>query len=139
MKKILMLIVIVIGTLCLTACGGNKTYDEISYEKLNTMLENKEDFILFIGAESCSACATYRVTINKVIEEYGIDVKYLDIDKLSDEEYSDLLANFYFTGTPTTIFVENGKEKDTNERIEGSQKFSRVVEKLQENGYIKEK
>ena len=63
----------------------------------------------------------------------------MDIDKLSDEEYSDLLANFYFTGTPTTVFVENGKEKDTNERIEGSQKFSRVVEKLQENGYIKEK
>ncbi len=137
MKKI----IIILATLCLvfglSGCKP-KTYDEISYQELNQMIDNKEDFILMLGAETCSACSAFKITLNKVIEDYGVDVKYLDNDKLSEEESSELLSKFYFSGTPTTVFVENGQEKDTNERIEGSQKYSKVVSILKEKGYIKE-
>ena len=122
----------------LSGCGGPKTYDEISYSDLNKMLKDKENFVLFIGSETCSACNAYKITINKIVEKYGVDIKYLDISKLDDTENSELHANFAFSGTPTTIFIEDGEEKDSFNRINGNVKYSKVVEKLQENKYIKE-
>lgn len=134
MKKILILIVMVTA-FCLTGCGGPKTYDEVTFQELNDMIENKEDFILMIGAESCSACKSYKIALDKIIEKYKLDVKYIDNDKLSDDEYADLQSNFYFTATPTTVFVENGKETD---RMVGNKKYSQTVEILKEKKYIKE-
>lgn len=135
MKKILILIVTTVTAFCLTGCGGPKTYDEVTFQELNDMIENKEDFILMIGAESCSACKSYKIALDKIIEKYKLDVKYIDNDKLSDDEYADLQSNFYFTATPTTVFVENGKETD---RMVGNKKYSQTVEMLKEKKYIKE-
>lgn len=137
MKKII-LIITTITALFLTGCAGPKTYDEISYSELKQMQKNKEDFVLFIGSNTCSACSTYKITVNKIVKEYKVDIKYIDISKLSEKEESELVSNFAFTGTPTTVFVTKGKEKDTHNRINGNQKYSKVIEKLKENGYIKE-
>ena len=133
-KKIFFLFII----LLLSGCNSLGTYDEISYKEMNKMINDKEDFVLFIGSETCSACSTYKVTLNRVIKKYGVDVKYIDISKLSEKEHSELIANYPISGTPTTIFIKNGIEKDTYNRIDGSVKFSKIVEKLKENGYIKE-
>lgn len=134
MKKILALFVIAI---MLAGCLVNKTYHEISYEELNNMIENKESFILFIGSSACSACARYEVTLNDVIEEYGTDVKYIDLSKLSDTNESALISQFPISGTPTTVFIEKGEENSTYNRIEGAAKKSKIIEKFKENGYIK--
>ena len=56
MKKILIIVISVITIFCLTGCGSPKTYDEVTFEEVNNMIKDKEDFILMIGAESCSAC-----------------------------------------------------------------------------------
>ncbi len=133
MKKTLIILITTILTFTLVGCGGPKTYDEINYNELETMIKNKEDFILFIGAESCSACEAYRITVNKLVENNKVDIKYIDNDKLSDDEYSELMANFYTTSTPTTILVKKGKETD---RIVGNQKYSKVEKTLKEKGYI---
>lgn len=121
----------------LTACG-NKTYDEISYDELNKMLEKKQDFILFIGSDICSACNTYKGTLNDVIEEYGTDVKYINLASLSKAEESSLVSKFPINGTPTTIFITDGEEEDTHNRIVGSAKKSEIVNEFKENGYIKD-
>lgn len=138
MKKIVVLLTIFIGTILLTGCGGPTTYDEISYIELKDMLDDKESFALMLGSETCSACSSFKPTLNKVIKEYGIDVKYLDVSKLSEDESSELQSNFAFSGTPTTVFVTKGKEKSTYDRIDGNQRYSKVVKKFKENGYIKE-
>ena len=134
MKKILILF---ISLFMLTACG-NKTYDEISYDELNKMLEKKQDFILFIGSDTCSACNTYKGTLNDVIEEYGTDVKYINLASLSKTEESSLVSKFPINGTPTTVFITNGEEEDTHNRIVGSAKKSEIVNEFKENGYIKD-
>lgn len=139
MKKIILTILISISALIITGCGGPTTYDEIDYTKLKDMLNQKQDLILFIGSETCSACASYKPTLNKVIKKYKVDVKYLDISKLSEKESSELQSKFPFTGTPTTIFVKKGKEEKTYNRIDGNQRYSKIVEKFKSNGYIKEK
>ena len=136
MKKV---ITIVLASLLLTGCFGPKTYDEINYKKLNKMIDKKESFVLVIGAETCSACMAYKIVMDEVIKNYGVDIKYLDIAKLTEEERNSLEADFPFSGTPTTIFITKGKEEDTYNRINGNKKYSKVVQKLKDNGYIKEK
>ena len=113
-------------------------YDEISYSELNKMISDKKDFVLFIGSETCSACSSYKVSLNKVIRKYNIDVKYLDISKLSEKENSELISKFPISGTPTTIFVNDGVEKDTYRRIDGNVRYSKIVEKFKNSGYIKD-
>ena len=134
MKKILLLIVIFL----ISGCGALKTYDEISYKKLNSMLDKKEDFILFIGSSTCSACSSYKITLNKVVKKYGVDIKYIDLSKLSDKEKGNVTSKFPISGTPATLFIENGDEKDTYNRIDGNVRYSKIIEKLKENVYIKE-
>ena len=137
MRKILYVLILVPLLIIISGCG-NKTYDEITYDDLNSMLEDKESFVLFIGSATCTHCDAYKVTINKVIEDYDVDIKYIDISKLSHSEVSSLQAKFPFSGTPTTVFVEKGEEESTFNRIEGEASYSEVVDALKENEYIKE-
>lgn len=135
MKRILIIILSTIAIFTITGCGGPKTYDEISFNQLNEMIEEKQDFILLLGAESCSACKSYKFALDKVIKDYNLDIKYIDNDKLSDDEYGELQSHFYFTATPTMVFVKQGKESD---RMVGNKKYSETVEILKEKKYIKE-
>ena len=122
----------------ISGCGALKTYDEISYKKLFDMVDKKESFILFIGSSTCSACSDYKITLNKVVKKYGVDIKYIDLSKLSDKEKGSVTAMFPISGTPATLFIENGEEKDTYNRIDGNLRYSKIVEKLKETGYVKE-
>jgi len=137
MKKILIVMAFIGSIFLLAGCGGPKTYEEISFGELKQKIENKEDFILFIGSETCSACSAYKITLNKIIENYGLDVKYIDLDKIGEEDYSYVRKLAYFTGTPATVFIKDGKEDKEKERITGNVKYSKAIKILTENGYIK--
>ena len=134
MKKILLLFIIIF----IGGCSAVKTYDEIGYKKLSNMIDKKENFILFIGSSTCSACSSYKITLNKIVKKYGVDIKYIDLSKLSDKEKGDVSAKFPISCTPATIFIEKCIEKDTYNRIVGNVRYSKVVKKLKENGYVKE-
>ena len=122
----------------ISGCSAFKAYDEISYKKLNSMLNKKENFILFIGSSTCSACSSYKITLNKVVKKYGVDIKYIDLSKLSAKEKGAVTGKFPISGTPATLFIVKGEEKDTYNRIDGNVRYSKIVEKLKENGYVKE-
>ena len=135
-----MFLVLATVALFISGCGSTKTYTEISYTDLNKMLDDKESFVLFIGSATCTHCASYKVTLNKVIDENNVDgVYYIDVDNLSEKDTSSLQAKFPFSGTPTTIFIEKGQEESTFNRIEGEASYSEIVDALTENNYIKEK
>lgn len=132
MKKLLLLC---IPLLFLFGCSKTN-YTEITFKKLNTMVENKESFILFIGAESCTHCKTYKGTLKQVIQDYNVQVYYIDVDALSNDENSELKTIASYTGTPTTVFIEKGKEKSAYNRIIGDHNYDYIVNKFQNNGYI---
>ncbi|MBR3362620.1 MAG: thioredoxin family protein [Bacilli bacterium] len=136
MKKIITTLTIIFSIFILTGCGP-KTYDEITYNKLEKMINEKQDFILFIGSETCSACSSFKFTVNELVKNHKIDIKYIDISKLSDTEKDKLLEHFPFDATPTTVLVKKGKEKGDDNRIVGNQKYSKVEKTLKEKGYIK--
>ena len=43
--------------------------------------------------------------MEKFISDYKVDVRYIDISKLSEEDYNLLKSKVNFDSTPTTIFV----------------------------------
>ena len=133
MKKLIFVFILVL----LTGCSFLSSYDEVSYKEFKNKIKNKDSFILFVGSSTCSACKSYKITLNKVIKKYNVDVKYIDLAKLSDDENSEFSASFPISGTPTTLYVKNGKEKDTYNRVVGDVKYSKIFKSFKENGYIK--
>lgn len=136
--------VLITAILFITGCDKLKTYEEININQFNKMIENKEDFILFIGSSTCSHCAAYKEKVNKFIKEYQQKIYYIDIHKFSEEEAAKFKTIVNFEGTPTTVFFENGKEKEDENgnvriyRIEGNVEYSKVVEKIKKAGFIKD-
>ena len=97
----------------------------------------------------------YAVSITKSDSTYNVTIYYkgeaidngsfvqgtdsdIDLLELSDKEEASLMSEFPITGTPTTIFITDGVEEDTHNRIDGNLKKSKIIEKLKDSGYIKD-
>ena len=131
MKKILICLI----TILLVGCGNLK-YTEINYEQLKEKLDNKETFVLLLGSDTCSACANYETTMTKVMKDTKIEIFYVNLHLLSEEDYNKVYSKFVVNSTPTTIFIKDGEETTTYNRIVGSADYKTVIEKLKTLGYI---
>ena len=137
MKKILICCLLCLGLMICGCSAKRNTYTMLSYEQLLKKIENKETFPLVIGSSECSACANYQITMQSFIKEYQIEVFEIDLLELSDEEYDKLKLELSFTGTPTTVFYEDGKLTSFFNRIDGSASKGVVEDYFKSNGYIK--
>lgn len=135
MKKVLLAI---LGIVLLTGCGGKKGYTELSFNDLQLKLGNKESFVLVIGSSTCSACAKYEETMKNVIKSEKVEIFYLDLNDLSDDEYSKIYSKYVIQSTPTTIFIKEGIETSTYDRIIGAAGYSDIVDNLKKHGVIGE-
>ena len=137
MKKVLIFLFL-IGAIFVTGCGKKEftTYHEIDYAEFNKMVENNESFPLVIGSSTCSACSLFKPTMESFISKYQIEVFYIDISKLSEDDYNFFKSTIGFSSTPTTIFFEDGNQTSVYYRIVGSESFSGVVEAYKRMGYI---
>lgn len=133
MKRFLMILMI----LFLTGCGNKiTTYEEINYNEYSSLIENKEDFVLYIGSASCSHCLNFKPTLEKIIKNYQLDIKYIDISTLTEKEYAVLKNKTKLQGTPTVVFIEDGIVQ-TSPKIQGDMSYTRALEKFKESGYVK--
>lgn len=139
MKKILKLLLLSIMMLTLfTGCGSKEEHiTEISLNEFEEKMANKETFAMYIGNENCTHCLSYRPILESVLDEYNIDIYHLDNSKLSNEEYSEFKSYIYISGTPTVVFIENGEEETTLNRITGEISKEQTIERFKTNGYIK--
>ena len=133
MKKIL----IILCALFLVGCSNPK-YTELSCDDLFTKLENKDTFVLVFGSDTCSACASYEKTMTKVMKDTKVEIFYVNLHALSEEDYSKIYSKFVVTSTPTTIFIKDGEETSTYNRIVGAAKYEDVIDSLKKHGYIGE-
>lgn len=142
MKKIL-LVLTAICSLFLAGCTKGSV-DEITFDDYQKMIKNKETFILFIGSHKCSHCAEFKITLESIIKKYRVHFKYIDVANLTDDQDKQLSKDITFKGTPTTVFIEKGKDNSCNvfscdktKRIDGALGFDQVVEILKNMKYIK--
>ena len=135
MKKIVLLISLFFIT---TGCFGRiKSYDEIDYKTYTKMIEEKEDFILYIGSANCSHCQEFGQTIKKVIRKYQLDIKYIDISKLKVKQYEILKNKTKLQGTPTIVFIHKGVvDSGSSNKIQGTVPMDEVESMLKKKGYI---
>ena len=137
MKKKILFIIMATLLFITTGCGKETTYHEVKIDELTKMVENKESFVLVIGSETCSACESYKPTMEKIISKYNIRINYINIYPLSNEEKAKLLTYAYYANTPTTVYFEKGEATDTHNRLVGAVDYDTVVASLKKNGYIK--
>lgn len=111
---------------------------KLTISELKEKIDNKDSFILVITQDTCSHCKSYLPVINKIGKEY--DITFYDISQtnLSNEDATYLKNIANISGTPTTVFIEEGEEKSTINRLIGNVAEYRVIEKLKALGYINE-
>lgn len=115
----------------------NDNLVRLSYDEIMEKIDNKESFILCISRTTCSHCNVYKPKLRKVANKYDIKIYYTDVDKYSKNDLKDFNSKISFDGgTPTTLFIKDGKEKITATRIEGDVSIEKIVDKLKKNGFI---
>ncbi|MEG2321941.1 MAG: thioredoxin family protein [Bacilli bacterium] len=132
MKKILLGF---ITLLCITGCSKLTTYTNLGYTDFETKINNKESFVLVIGSKTCSACSKYKTVMEDVIKDKQVEIFDIDLASLSEEEYAKLYSKFVVTSTPTTIFIVDGQEKTTYDRLIGAGSYSDIIKALNKYGY----
>lgn len=120
---------------CTLTKEATKSYTEINYTEYVSKIENQESFILYIGSAYCSHCQDFKPTLEKVISKYDLDVSYIDASKLTKEQVTALWDETSIGGTPTVVFVSQGKIK-LFPRAEGSVSETVLIQKLKSAGYI---
>ena len=109
--------------------------EELSFDSLKEKITNKEDFILCITSTTCSHCYDFKPKLEEVAKENNIIIYYINYDKYDVNEFKDLIS---FDGsTPNNIFIKNGEEETTSNRINGDVSKSKIIDKLKSNGFIK--
>ncbi len=139
MKKALKIILIIfVFILFVTGCStNNKHIVEISLDDFKEKMANKNTFVLYIGNEDCTHCVAYKPILESVLDEYDITIYHLDNSKLSDTEYNDFKTYINITRTPTIVFITDGEEETTLNRIVGETSKENTIERFKTNGYIK--
>lgn len=128
------IIIFLLILLLLFVNNGKGNLIELSYNDIKEKIEKKENFVLCVSRTTCSHCADYKPKLKEVAKENNINIYYIDVDKYDEEEFSNLIS---FDGsTPTTIFIKNGEEETTSNRINGDVSKSKIIEKLKSNGFI---
>ena len=134
------LLLIGIGTFFLYATN-NPSYSNIkvlSIDELKEKINNEDSFILIFTQDGCTHCKAFIPVANKVGQKYNITFYDFSITNISEENKAYLKNVAFATATPTTVFIENGKEKSTLNRLEGNVQEYKLVDKLKATGYINE-
>lgn len=147
-KNIIISAVIIVLTIIICAAiwfigkGFNKNeypyIHELTFNELESKLNNQDSFILIITQTGCSHCEAYLPVVQNVSNKYKVDFYVLNRTNISDEERTKLKNIANISGTPTTLFYTSGEEKSALNRLVGQATEYRLVEKLTSEGYIHE-
>ena len=139
---IIVLTVIICAAIWFIGKGFNKTeypyIHELTFNELESKLNNQDSFVLIITQTGCSHCEAYLPVVQNVSDKYKVDFYVLNRTNISDEERTKLKNIANISGTPTTLFYTSGEEKSALNRLVGQAAEYRLVEKLTSEGYIHE-
>jgi len=136
-KNFKFLIILFLGIFLFSGCENQGYLVSISYSEFKEMQESKENFFVEIVQDGCSYCTAFTPKLKEVLNEYKVKGYQLNLSELSDEDYKEFNLTFGSPGTPTTIFFIEGKELSKLQRISGNVSKTKIVSKLEANGYIK--
>ena len=89
-----------------------KEIEEITYEDFQAYLKKKSTTVVMLGYDECYWCKLQKPILQNVMYEKEVDVKYLNVHKLTNEQLSEIIAlhdDLKELGTPTFISVKSKK------------------------------
>ena len=110
---------------------------ELSYKELKNKIDKKDSFILVITRTDCSHCAVFKPKLKEVLSQNNIIAYEIATDKLSTNEKAEFNDIANISGTPTTIFIVDGEEATTTNRLIVDVTTEKIINKLKSQGYIK--
>lgn len=114
-------------------------FQNIDIVKYLSLLNGEDLSLIFIGREDCSFSAAENLVFQELLEEYEIEVNYLDLDTLSSIDFELLISNSGDNiakdniGTPTLMLVQNNEVKMFKK---GYVSKSELLDLFKENGFI---
>lgn len=144
MKKVIMIIITIVAMLGIILgiyyILNNRidSYTEITYDEYTKYVENKEDFILYIGSEYCTYCQEFEPIIKKFVKDYQVEIKFIDVADLEQKQYSILKNKTKISGTPTIVIFKDGVVKSgADNKIQGASTYNELEAFFKKQGYIK--
>ena len=115
---------------------------DIGMTEFTTLLNEKEASIIYIARPGCGFCQQQEPIVEKLVEENGLTVHYLNTDHLSENEFYSLVKvdtklfgkDGEDFGTPTILVVKSGKIVDS---VVGYKEEGALKEFFTKNGFIK--
>jgi len=139
-KKVIILVsiclVILVGAFVADRFLSKSYFNEIQYKEIINKIENDESFVVLISQTTCNHCASFKPKMERVANKHKLDVYFVEVDLLTDEERAEFKKYINFDGTPVTVFIKNGEETSIATRIEGDKKSDVIEKKLKSNGFI---
>ena len=120
---------------CLNKNSKYKTYTSLSYSEYEEKLNKEDTFLLFLWQTGCSHCEDFEPKLKDVIAEYNLEVYGLNLADLSEDEYAKVKNKTFISGTPTLVYLKNGKNE---EKLVGDKSKQILLDFLTKIGYIKE-
>ena len=127
---------VLIGALVADRIITNSYLKQLKYDEVMEKIQNKESFILVVSQTTCSHCKEYKPVFKKILKKNNLTAYYIEYDLLSDEEKKEFVKYINFDSTPVTVFLKNGEESTTANRIVGAREEEYIIGKLKSNGYI---
>lgn len=117
-----------------------KELTEITYAEFKTHLKNKKTTTLvMLGSESCYWCQEQKPILKMAMYEHNVDVKYLDVSKITADELAEIEAlhkDLEGFGTPVFITVKNKKVLKVSPNAKST---SQLYQMFKDMNMIKEK
>lgn len=119
-KKILIVILafglfialIVLGVIQ-TAMRRQKIVDDF-----NAAYSSKTEKLIYLGRPGCSACISFKPTLEKVMSDYKLTYLDINTDNISENQVRDMVEKLDLKwdnfGTPTIAIVKNNKVVKSN-------------------------
>ena len=135
--KLLKVLSIILGVFILCGCSKSSV-EEINFNVLNNLIKENKTFILYVGSDTCISCKEFSPKFESVINDNDVsNAYYIDLDNLSDDDKSSFNKIINITGTPTVVFITDGEEESTYNRINGNVSTEKIITRLKANDYIK--
>lgn len=77
-------------------------------EEFKNVLNTNSVVVSKFGAEWCVPCHTIEGTLNELADEFGSDVKFVNIDV---EESNEVAQEYKIRNVPTVIYFKDGEAK----------------------------
>lgn len=111
---------------------------EITYEEFKKLLKNKTTTVVMLGYDECYWCQEQKPILGNVMFEKKIEnVKYLNINKLEEKQYDELVGlhkDLESLGTPTFISIKSKKVKKVSPNAKTK---TQLIEMFTDMGIIK--